>query len=131
VNAPALDGTVLDRLRQLTPPGGPDVLVEILTVFRDDAPRRVETLRAALDGRDADGAHRAAHSLKGSAGNIGAGPMQAICRAIEDRARAGDLAGAAALVGDLEREFARVRAEIETLLRNQGASKDTKGTKSF
>lgn len=112
----ALDRAVLDRLRQLTPPGGADVLAEVLSVFLDDAPRRVARLRTALGAQDADGVARDAHSLKGSTGNIGAKALQAICRAIEEHARARDLGAVAALIDDLDREFARVEAECAELL---------------
>ena len=42
-----LDPAVVDRLRQLTPPGEPDVLAEIFTVFLEEVPRRIERLKAA------------------------------------------------------------------------------------
>jgi HPt (histidine-containing phosphotransfer) domain-containing protein len=83
----ALDPAVVERLRQLTPPGEPDVLHEILTVFLDDVPRRIASLKAAWHAADAPAVQRAAHSLKGSSGNIGADSMHQVCRAIDERAR--------------------------------------------
>ena len=58
---------------------------------------------------------RAAHSLKGSSGNIGARALHEVCRQIDERSKAGDL-GIAPLIASLEREFARVEAEIKRLL---------------
>lgn len=112
-----LDLDVVDRLRQLTPPGEPDVLTEILHLFLDDVPRRIETLRAALGAGDAVAVQRAAHSLKGSSGNIGARAMYDVCRQLDDGAKAGDLARLQPLVDRLVSEYARVEAEIRRLMR--------------
>ena len=110
-----LDAVVLANLRQLTPPGEPDVLAEILTVFLGDVPQRIDHLKAAWrDGNAAD-VQRAAHSLKGSSGNIGARALHEVCRQIDERSKAGDLR-IEPLITALDREFARVEAEIKRLL---------------
>lgn len=115
-----LDAAALDALRQLTTPGEPDVLAEVLALFRDEVPRRIERLQAALDAGSASDLHRASHSLKGSAGNIGARALEAACRRLDDRARAGDMADAPGLVADVLRELDRVVAEIARLLPPSG-----------
>ena len=113
---PVLDPAVLESLRQLTPPGEPDVLKEVLQLFLDDVPARVERLRSAWQGGDAVAVQRAAHSLKGSAGNIGATDLLGVCRQLDDLGRAGDLSNAAPLVTALDSEFARVQLEIKSLM---------------
>lgn len=112
-----LDPRVLDSLRQLTPPGGPDVLAQVFQLFLEDAPVRIEKLRQAWAAGDAPGVQRAAHSLMGSAGNLGANALLAVCRQIDDEARADDLTGTESLTDALAVEFARVEAEIVRLLR--------------
>lgn len=111
----ALDPAVVDSLRQLTPPGEPDVLAEILTVFLAEAPRRIERLKSAFRAGNALEVQRAAHSLKGSSGNIGADGMFEICRQIDERARAGEL-GLEPLIEALDREYLDVEAAIRGLL---------------
>ena len=111
----ALDPAVVDSLRQLTPPGEPDVLAEILTVFRTDVPVRIDQLKAAWREGNAAGVQRAAHSLKGSSGNVGADALYEVCREIDDRAKAGELR-IEQLIGALDREYGRVEAEISRLL---------------
>jgi HPt (histidine-containing phosphotransfer) domain-containing protein len=111
----ALDPLVVERLRQLTPPGEPDVLNEILTVFLAEVPRRIDRLKASWAGRDAPEVQRAAHSLKGSSGNIGADALYELCRAIDERARTGDLR-LAGLIEALDAEYARVERAIRGLL---------------
>ena len=113
-----LDESVIDALRQLTPPGEPDILAEILKLFLDDVPVRIERLRNAAAMGNIQEVHRSAHSLKGSAGNIGARDLYEVCRQIDERGKAGDLAGAAALVDALKVEFARVETEIHRLLKS-------------
>ncbi len=114
--APALDTAVIESLRQLTPPGEPDVLKEVLQLFLDDVPGRIERLRTAWQGGNAVEVQRAAHSLKGSAGNIGAHALHAICHQLDELGRSGDLAEAEDLVPALAAEYARVEAEILLLI---------------
>jgi len=114
--APVLDPVVLDQLRKLTPPGEPDVLAEILATFVDDVPRRIEGLRAALAAGDAVALQRAAHSLKGSSGNIGARALYETSRQLDELGKAGDLAAAVPVVEALTAEYAKVEAEIRRLL---------------
>jgi len=110
-----LDPAVVDSLRQLTPPGEPDVLAEILTVFLAEVPRRIDRLTTAWRAGDVADVQRAAHSLKGSSGNIGADALFEVCKQIDERARAGELR-IEELIDALNREYANVEAEIGRLL---------------
>lgn len=117
----ALDPTVIDNLRQLTPPGEPDVLSQVLRIFLDETPKKVRALLEALDAGDAAQVARLAHSLKGSTGNIGASALLDVCRRIEDRAKAGDLARVSPLGLELTAELRRAEHEIAQLLQASGA----------
>ena len=110
-----LDPAVVESLRQLTPPGEPDVLVEILGVFLTEVPRRIDRLKAAWREGNAVEVQRTAHSLKGSSGNIGADALFEVCRQIDERARAGELR-IEALIEALDAEYARVDAAVRRLL---------------
>ena len=110
-----LDPAVVDSLRQLTPPGEPDVLTEILTVFLAEVPRRLDRLKAAWRAGDAAEVQRAAHSLRGSSGNIGADALFEVCKQIDERAKAGELR-IEELIAALDREYPKVEAEIRRLL---------------
>lgn len=115
-SGPVLDPQIIENLRQLTADGEPDVLAEVLQLFLQDVPRRIAKLRAACAAGDAVEVYKAAHSLKGSAGNIGAQTLFALCRQLDDKGRAGDLTDAAQLVDTLDREFARVEVAIRGIL---------------
>jgi HPt (histidine-containing phosphotransfer) domain-containing protein len=112
----ALDPRVIEILRQLTPPGEADVLAEVLQLFTEEVPKRIRALQAALEAGDVAQVGRAAHSLKGSSGNIGAGSMLEVCRKLDDAAKAGDLAAITPLVATLTEEYHRVELEIKHLL---------------
>jgi HPt (histidine-containing phosphotransfer) domain-containing protein len=114
--ADVLDPAVIESLRQLTPPGEPDVLKEVLSIFLQEVPPRIDRLRTFWAAGNIKELQRAAHSLKGSAGNIGARDLHDISRQIDDQARTGDLSGLAPLVDALAAEFGKVEVEIRRLI---------------
>ena len=83
-----LDDSVLARLG-----GDRTLLEEISQLFIEDAPVRLRQIRAALDGRDADGLRRAAHGIKGAAANFGATALVDAARALEDIGQRGEFVG--------------------------------------
>jgi HPt (histidine-containing phosphotransfer) domain-containing protein len=56
---------------------------------------------------------RAAHTLKGSSGNMGAARMAAVCAELEEAGASGDLGRALGLLARLEEELGRVRPALE------------------
>ena len=112
----ALDSHVIESLRQLTPPGEPDVLTEVLKVFLEEVPKKIRALQAAVDAGDAAQAARLAHSLKGSSGNIGARSLLEVSRRIDDLAKSGDTGHLTPLIATLTGEYHRVELEIKQLL---------------
>jgi len=112
---PVLDPAVINTLRQLTAPGEPDVLTEVLKLFLEEVPARMIRLRNAWAAGSVEEVHRAAHSLKGSAGNIGATGMFEICRQLDGIGKSGGLAAAGPLIDALGAEFGKVEEEIRRL----------------
>ena len=111
-----LDPAVVDSLRQLTPPGEPDVLGEVLRLFLDEVPRRIARLEAAWHDHNAGELQRAAHSLKGSSGNIGAHHMHDDLQAARRTRQGRRLQRRASSAGFARRGIQRVEAEIRRLL---------------
>jgi CheY-like chemotaxis protein/HPt (histidine-containing phosphotransfer) domain-containing protein len=107
-----IDREAIAKLRQVQRDDEPDVVAEVVGLFLTDASRRIAALRAAVGAGDAVALERAAHTLKGSAGHLGARGMQALCGAIEEQARRGTTGTSATLVSDLEDELERVRAAL-------------------
>lgn len=113
---PAVDPDVLQMLADLQEPGEPDLLRELLTLFLRDTPERLEALRHALAAGDLESAGRAAHSLKGSAANLGAMDLHELASQTEQRARAADAAGVQLYLEGLDAEYRRVYAELSAVL---------------
>jgi signal transduction histidine kinase/CheY-like chemotaxis protein/HPt (histidine-containing phosphotransfer) domain-containing protein len=110
-NDEPLDQTALGNLRKLedTTPG---LLKNVAELFLRDAPIGLERLKDAVRVEDAELIGRLAHMMKGSAGNLGARGMAAICAKVEADAAAGDFGSAPSRVYELDQEFDRVRSAL-------------------
>jgi two-component system, sensor histidine kinase and response regulator len=108
---PPIDWGVLDRLRSLQTPGAPDVVAEVVGLFLDVAPGRLEALRAAAASFDLQEVGRLAHALKGSAVHVGAHGLARACFRLEELAR--DASSAAPLVDDPGPLIRLVGVELE------------------
>ncbi|MBI1747394.1 MAG: response regulator [Acidobacteria bacterium] len=111
----AVDTTVLAALRELQAEDEPDILTELIDLFMRDAPLRLTALKEATERRDAQALKLTAHSLKGSAGNLGARRMAKISAELEALSQTTDLGRAEKLVAQLEVELGRVRRELEAI----------------
>ncbi len=114
--APAPDGRVLDVGAALARAGG-DVrlLAELANMFLEDSAGWLADLAGALQRGDVAGVRFTAHLLRGSAANFGAQEVCRAGRAVEERARAGDLRGAAAACGELKACLLRLRPALLAL----------------
>jgi signal transduction histidine kinase/DNA-binding response OmpR family regulator len=101
----ALDPTVLQAIREWAA-GGPDPTVELTEVFVLEATDRLNKLRDAIAAGDSDTARKAAHSLKGMCGAIGANHMSTLSSELE-HSEPGTIDGER--VHQLQREFERVQ----------------------
>lgn len=104
-----LDKTAIERLRRL---GGDAFLGEMIDLFLENAPRRIEAARQADAKRDFAGVQRAVHSLKSTAGNVGARRVQSLAEQIEEMAADGEGDRVAPLLKELEAEWLNVRKEL-------------------
>ncbi len=101
---------VLDRAAVLGRLGNDRGLVRRVTeLFLGDCPRLLAALREASDGGDAAALARAAHTLKGALGNLGAVSASRAALVAEEAGRRGDLAAAAASVAALDEAAGQFR----------------------
>lgn len=84
---PTVDLALLDGLRGLREGPDDDPLRELIDLFLGDTPKRLESIIQGVKECDLAKAATAAHSLKGSANNIGARPLAALCAGIEKTAK--------------------------------------------
>ena len=111
-----LDRTVIETLRELGGDEEPELFEELVTMFLDDTPGRLEALLQALEEGDAHALERTAHGLKSSCGNLGARRLAALCFEIESAGRAGDVDAARPLVNRSTDEFVAVAAALKSEL---------------
>lgn len=108
-----LDTAALDRLQQW---GGPKLLTQMVRLFLDNSPTRIEQIREGIRSETAEDAERGAHSLKSSAANVGAMAVSGLAAVMEDLASRGELAAVEALRPDLEAAMERAREHLEGFL---------------
>lgn len=87
----------------------------LVQTFLADSEQRIEAVAAALERGDADGIRRAAHSFKGSSGNMGALRLSELCREMEERGRSEQLEDAPVLLSSLRVEFEAVKEALASL----------------
>ncbi|MET0623876.1 MAG: Hpt domain-containing protein [Pyrinomonadaceae bacterium] len=102
----AVDSVVLLSLEEAQVEGEPDLVVELIDLYAEDTPRRLDAIRSALAARDLAALRRAAHALKGSSASLGARQVMMLCEKLE---QSSGLQGGEMLLTCLEREYARVR----------------------
>jgi len=78
-----------------------------------DSPPRLAKLKQHYEEKDASRLERVAHSLKGSAGNLGARRLAGFCADLEKLAQTGKLDSAGKLVEQVGAEYQRVQAALE------------------
>ncbi len=104
----------LDRERMRESIGDdPQTAHEALSEFLTATDRLLTALTSALERGDAPAIERAAHSLAGSAGMIGAEAFRQVCAQIEAQGRSGRLEEAQTLLPRLQAEYARLKAALE------------------
>jgi HPt (histidine-containing phosphotransfer) domain-containing protein len=105
-----LDPVALDRLRGL---GGDQLVREMIDIFLEHTPTRIE---AAFEGGEAgnlDAVVRAAHSLASSAGHLGAMGLKDVARRLEHEASDGHTQRISELLADLDAAFQQARTWLE------------------
>jgi two-component system sensor histidine kinase/response regulator len=107
----ALDAGVIASLRDL---GGddPSIFNELVELFLEDTPTRIAALEQALASGSARELEAAAHTLKSSAGNLGAYVLSTLCKELEDCGRNQKLEAATSLVARSREEFKRVEEQL-------------------
>lgn len=105
----AVDDAALNNLRALEQAGAPGLVRKLTDLFLQDTPQQLISLRDSAQQGDPVRLAKLAHTLKGSAANLGAHGMVRICAELETLAESGDVSIAPSLIADLERQFEPVR----------------------
>ena len=111
-----LDESVLAKIRALQQPGAPNLQVKIINLYLQTSATSLEALRAAITGKDSDALYQTAHTLKSSSANVGAMRVAALCKELEQRGRAKQLADVDRLLAELEADYLLVQRVLQTHL---------------
>jgi signal transduction histidine kinase/DNA-binding response OmpR family regulator len=84
----------------------------ITQAFLDEAPRRLETARAAVVAGNSNAAAAAIHALKGSAGYLNSTHLHSLCHEMEAAASAGDLVEVIDMLPDVEAALDKACADL-------------------
>lgn len=113
-DSPVIDTTAIERLRKW---GGEDLAQTMIEIFLNHASERLRQIREAVAQEDPRQAELGAHSLKSSAGNVGASRLEVLCQGAETLGEAGDLAALEGILPELEQAYAAAREELEEILK--------------
>ena len=113
-----LDASVIRGLQGLGQASGQDFLGQLVPLFLADADQRVDELQEALRRGDADAVVRTAHTLSGSAANLGAADLARLCATLSMSSAAADsqAADSKTLLDGIEAELGRVRLALGLLV---------------
>src|SRR5450432_2095774 len=103
-----IDPEAIDNLRALNPDDSDGFLRDIVGIFLEDTPHRLEELKNALVSGDNVRFTRAAHSIKGSSSNLGATPLRLVAEKLETESKRG-LSGVGPLLAELTSVFSSTK----------------------
>jgi HPt (histidine-containing phosphotransfer) domain-containing protein len=90
------------------------LLARLITLYLQEAPAQLAALQEAVAHGDAGRVEEVAHGLRGSSVQLGATRMASLCTSLQRDAGTHDLSR----VADLTREFSRVQAALDAVLRH-------------
>jgi CheY-like chemotaxis protein/HPt (histidine-containing phosphotransfer) domain-containing protein len=105
-----LDESILDELRDISPAEGATIVRELVNLFLEGAPQRIAQIHQSITDPTKLGFH--AHALKSMALNLGAKRIVDLSQKLEELGQSGNLAGAPALLRELETAFNQTRLQL-------------------
>ncbi len=118
--SPVIDAEALERIRALQP-GSDDLLKKIVGLYLDSSERLLAGLREAIEEKNGEKIHVAAHTLKSSSVNLGADTLARLCREMEAMGKAEAVEQASGLVAAIEKEHKRVKEALSKELSGRSA----------
>ncbi len=102
----------LEALKSLQSEGDDGFLKEMVDLFLNDTPLRLNDMETALQDGQQQEFVRAVHSIKGASANFGADDLHTLCAQVEQMGRAGKMSEAGARIEAVQAEFERVRMAL-------------------
>jgi signal transduction histidine kinase/HPt (histidine-containing phosphotransfer) domain-containing protein len=108
-----LDQAIISELREMPPDNGVSMLRELIDLFVEGVPQRLEQIGQNLS--NAEQLAFQAHALKSMSLNMGAKRIVELARKLEESGRAGSVAEAPALLKELESAFTQTKSHLMPL----------------
>jgi two-component system sensor histidine kinase/response regulator len=108
-----LDRQVIERIRALNRPGGPNLLAKVLGLYSSSSVALTDALTAAALSQDGEAMRQAAHALKSASANVGASVFAELCREVEHAAVKGNFEQACLLLESLREEHRNVLQALD------------------
>ena len=98
------------------------IIREVINIFLKEMPARMRELEQAIKKQQGNDAARLAHTIKGSAANIGGKKVSAVTVKVEAACKAGNWPAAEALMPQLKKEFESLDLAMHEFLKtlNEG-----------
>ncbi len=109
---PVLDDDILGELAEVME----DELQELVDVFLNDAPGRIDTIERAAKEKNAEPLVEIAHSLKSTSANLGGLQVSEVSRQIEEAAKLGMLDQAIAAAANLRPAYEELVTELNAFM---------------
>ncbi len=110
-----LNMEIVEELISLSDDGNPELLLELIDIFLSDTPTKLESIVQGAEAADFHAMERAAHSLKGSSGNLGAQRLQESCEQMQYASRAQQLEISRSLAERIVQDFEVAKAALIAL----------------
>ncbi len=115
--APSLPAPAFDRAGLLNRLMGDEEMARTIAAgFLEDIPGQLDSLRHDLKAGDSSGVQRRAHGIAGAARGVGGQVLGHTAAELEELSRDGRMEETGPLLRVLDREFARLKTEIETFV---------------
>ncbi len=123
----SLDKTTVEHIRRIAGEDGSSLLSQVASQFAANAGPLMANLRATARDGDPEAVWRAAHSLRSSAGAVGAYRVAQCCAEIEALARDNGILPAEAVLAALESELTTATRDLNELTEAEPAAPDRRG----
>ena len=95
-----------------------DQVKDLLQIYLDSAPDYIEQMNQAFDAMDFAALKHVAHTLKGSAANIGAAEMANLCAQLEQFSQNQLACGVSGMIEQIQQESIAVKQAINDFCAN-------------
>ncbi|WP_096603359.1 response regulator [Calothrix sp. NIES-2100] len=110
-----IDPRCLQELQAMAGSDGDSLVAELIQVYLEDTPERIQTIKDAVAVGDRSKLQKAAHALRSPSVSIGAVHLGDICETLENAAPEQSLEELSGLVNQLETEYSDVVAALQNL----------------